>query len=208
MFDVLYSIILGLIFFYGIYLRVKSFRSNNYYKSFMAGVIIFSSYGLGYPLLFPNRVENMFYQYEVLLKFALPLFIVVTYHIIKYLVKKDFYLSVSKFFKQYLGAFIVSLFILNFNIGDYNIGYSMFFLLLLFLLSSAQGFLGPILSSINIIAILLVFFNSNSISFDVKNIFDFLEVIGIQIKTVKWITVFLSMGLGIFQISENITEIF
>lgn len=53
MLDVLYSVILGLVFFYGIYLRVKSFRSNNYYKSFMFGVIIFSSYGLGYPLLFP-----------------------------------------------------------------------------------------------------------------------------------------------------------
>ncbi len=94
MLDVLYSVILGLVFFYGIYLRVKSFRSNNYYKSFMFGVIIFSSYGLGYPLLFPDRIKNMFYHYETLIKFALPLFLLLAYYIIKYLLKQDIYLSV------------------------------------------------------------------------------------------------------------------
>lgn len=172
MLDVLYSVILGLVFFYGIYLRVKSFRSNNYYKSFMFGVIIFSSYGLGYPLLFPDRIKNMFYHYEALIKFALPLFFLLAYYIIKYLLKQDIYLSVSKFLKQYFWAFIVSLFIVNFNLGDYNIGYSIFFLLLLFLLSSAQGFLGPILSAVNIIAILLVLFKASRRFFGEKRSFD------------------------------------
>lgn len=119
---------------------------------------------------FLYRIKNMFYHYETLIKFALPLFLLLAYYIIKYLLKQDIYLSVSKFLKQYFWAFIVSLFIVNFNLGDYNIGYSIFFLLLLFLLSSAQGFLGPILSVVNIIAILLVLFNSKTISFDVKNI--------------------------------------